>query len=119
MSETSKQTPGREPAAGAADASAVPRVAAGASRGRSGLDFVLDVPLRVTVEIGSTRMLVAEVLQLDKGSVVELDRLAGEPADVLVNGRLVGRGEVTMVEDRLAVRLLEIDGGGAPARSEK
>lgn len=117
MSETPKQASGREAAAG--EAAAAPRIAPGAARGRSGLDFVLDVPLRVTVEIGSTRMLVAEVLQLDKGSVVELDRLAGEPADVLVNGRLVGRGEVTMVEDRLAVRLLEIDGGGAPARSEK
>lgn len=118
MSETAKTAPGRGAPAAAAEAGEAPRIAAGAGRGRSGLDFVLDVPLRVTVEIGSTRMLVAEVLQLDKGSVVELDRLAGEPADVLVNGKLVGRGEVTMVEDRLAIRLLEID-GGAPGRGDK
>jgi flagellar motor switch protein FliN/FliY len=112
MSETSKPD-----AAEAPERPAAGRQGGGAKGARSGLDFVLDVPLRVTVEIGSTRMLVAEVLQLDKGSVVELDRLAGEPADVLVNGRLVGRGEVTMVEDRLAVRLLEID-GGAPNRGD-
>lgn len=78
------------------------------------LDFVLDVPLEVRVEIGSARLRVGEVLQLDKGSVVELDRMAGDPADVLVNGRLVAKGEVTTVDDRLAVRLLEI-AGRAPA----
>ena len=77
------------------------------------LDFVLDVPLEVRVEIGSARLRVGEVLQLDKGSVVELDRMAGDPADVLVNGRLVARGEVTTVDDRLAVRLLEIAGRDA------
>ena len=82
-----------------------------AAQGGSGpLDFVLDVPLRATVEIGSAEMRVAELLQVDKGSVIELDRLAGEPADILVNGRFVARGEVTVVDDRLAVRILEIDG---------
>jgi flagellar motor switch protein FliN/FliY len=112
MSETTKPDAPEAPERPGAN-----RLGGGAKGTRTGLDFVLDVPLRVTVEIGSTRMLVAEVLQLDKGSVVELDRLSGEPADVLVNGRLVGRGEVTMVEDRLAVRLLEID-GGTPNRGD-
>lgn len=79
---------------------------------RRGLDFVLDVPLRVTVEIGSARMLVGEVLQLDRGSVIELDRSAAEPADVLVNGRVVARGEVTIVDDALAVRIVEVLGRG-------
>jgi flagellar motor switch protein FliN/FliY len=74
----------------------------------SGLDLVIDVPLRVTVEVGSARMRVREVLQLARGSVIELDREAGEPSDVIVNGRLVARGEVTVVEDRLAVRIVEI-----------
>ncbi len=72
------------------------------------LDLVIDVPLRVTVELGSTRMLVREVLRLDKGSVIDLDRAAGEPADVLVNGRLLARGEVTVENDRLAVRIVEM-----------
>ncbi len=81
------------------------------------LDFVLDVPLRVTVEIGSARMLVRDVLQLGKGSVVELDRMTGEPADVLVNERLVARGEVTVIEDRLAVKVVEVIGSDATRRS--
>ncbi len=76
----------------------------------AGLDFVLDVPLQVTVEVGGARMHVREVLQLAKGSVVELDRAAGEPADVLVNGRIVARGEVTVVDDQLAVRIVEVLG---------
>ncbi|MCA9509084.1 MAG: flagellar motor switch protein FliN [Myxococcales bacterium] len=70
--------------------------------------FVMDVPLRVTVEIGAAQMLLQEVLQLDKGSVIELDRGADEPADVLVNGRLVARGEVAIVDDRLGIRIVEL-----------
>ena len=83
---------------------------AGAGEG-SRLGLVLDVPLEVTVEIGSARMRVREILQLAKGSVVELDRPAGEPADVLVNGRVIARGEVTVIEGRLSVRIVEIVGG--------
>lgn len=78
------------------------------------LDFVMDVPLRVTVEVGAAQMLLQEVLQLDKGSVIELDRAADQPADVLVNGRVVARGEVAIVDDRLGVRIVElIDGASA------
>ena len=80
------------------------------------LDLVMDVPLRVTVEIGGARMLVRDVLQLGKGSIVELDRMTGEPADVLVNERLVARGEVTVIDDRLAVRVVEVIGGDAQRR---
>jgi flagellar motor switch protein FliN/FliY len=81
--------------------------------GGATLDLVIDVPVRLTVEIGSTQMLVREVLQLGKGSVVELDRNSGDPADILVNNRLVARGEVTTIEDRLAIRVVEVVGGDA------
>ncbi len=116
MSE-SKAPEGPPVAAGVAEAALGAGAASAASRG--GLDFVLDVPLKVTVEIGSARMRVGEVLQLDKGSVVELDRMASEPADVLVNGRLVARGEVTMVDDRIAVRLLDIQGRPPPPAADE
>jgi flagellar motor switch protein FliN/FliY len=79
-----------------------------AATANGSLDLVIDVPLRVTVEVGSASMLVREVLQFSKGSVIELDRAAGEPADVLVNGRLLARGEVTVEDDRLAVRIVEM-----------
>ena len=81
--------------------------------GGNTLDLVIDVPIRLTVEVGSTQMLVREVLQLGKGSVVELDRNSGDPADILVNNRLVARGEVTTIEDRLAIRVVEVVGGDA------
>lgn len=101
----------------AAGGSAAAPEAAGAGAGSAGsgdgsrLGLVLDVPLEVTVEIGSARMRVREILQLAKGSVIELDRPAGEPADVLVNGRVIARGEVAVVEGRLSVRIVEIVGG--------
>ena len=92
-------------------ASAAPEATeANTAAGSGAMDFVLDVPLRVTVEIGSARMLVQDVLQLNKGSVIELDRAAGEPADILVIDRLVGRGEVTVIDDRLSVRVIELIG---------
>lgn len=87
------------------DAAAEPAAAGGAA---GLLDLVSDVPVTLTVEIGSSRMLLREVLQLDAGSVVELDRESGELADVLVNGRLVARGDVTVVDERLAVRIVEV-----------
>ena len=86
--------------------------------GMPSLDFVADVPLRLTVEIGSTRLRVRDVLPLEKGSVVELDRLSGEPADVLVNGRLVARGELSVVDERLAVTLTEVIGAGGRAAAD-
>lgn len=72
------------------------------------LGLVMDVPLRLSVQIGSARLLVRDVLQLAKGAVVELDRMNGEPADVFVNDRLIGKGEVTVVDDRLAIRIVEV-----------
>lgn len=72
------------------------------------VDVLKDVPLRVTVELGRTRMLVRELLALRVGAVVELDRTAGGPVDVLVNGVLIARGEVVVVDERFGVRVTEI-----------
>lgn len=72
------------------------------------LDLVIDVPLRVTVEVGRASMLVRDVLQLTRGSVIPLDRRSGDPADILVNGRLIARGELSVVDDKLAVRVVEV-----------
>ncbi len=75
---------------------------------QSGLDLILDVPLRVTVELGRTRMQIRDVLELGKGSVVELDKLAGEPVDLLVNGKLIARGEVVVIDENFGVRVTDI-----------
>ena len=73
-----------------------------------GLDLLLDIPLDVTVELGRVRMLIKDVLDLASGSIIELDRVAGEPVDLLVNGRLIARGEVVVIEDNFGIRLTEI-----------
>lgn len=72
------------------------------------LDLILDIPLRVTVELGRTRMVVNELLNLGQGSVVELSKLAGEPLEVLVNNKLVARGEAVVVNEKFGVRLTDI-----------
>lgn len=74
------------------------------------IDLLKDVPLRVTVELGRTRLLVRDVLALRNGSVVELDRQAGAAVDVLVNGILIARGEVVVVDERFGVRISEVIG---------
>ena len=79
-----------------------------AAPGSEDLGLIMDVPLRLSVEIGSARLPVRDVLALSKGSVVELDRTNGEPADVYVNDRLIARGELTVQEDRVAVRITEL-----------
>lgn len=72
------------------------------------MDFILDIPLTVRVEVGRTRLLIQELLQLGQGSVIELDKLMGEPFEVLVNEKLVARGEIVVVNDRFGVRLTDI-----------
>jgi flagellar motor switch protein FliN len=74
----------------------------------SAVDFILDIPLQLSVRIGSTRMLIRDLLQLGQGSVIELDKLAGEPMEVLVNGKLVARGEAVVVNEKLGVRLTDV-----------
>jgi flagellar motor switch protein FliN/FliY len=73
-----------------------------------GLEMILDIPLDVTVELGRVRMLIKDVLELSSGSIIELDRVAGEPVDLLVNGRLVAKGEVVVIEDNFGIRITEI-----------
>jgi len=75
---------------------------------RNGIDLIANLHLNVTVELGRTELTVAEVLGLGPGSVVELDRLAGEPVDILVNDRLVARGEVVVVDENFGVRVVEV-----------
>lgn len=74
------------------------------------IDMLMDVPMRVSVELGRTKMLVREVLRLQKGSVIELNRMAGEVVDVLVNEKLIARGEVVVVDDKFGVRITELTG---------
>lgn len=81
---------------------------AGAQGKARDMDFLLDIPLEVTVELGRTRMLIKDLLQLGQGSVVELEKLAGEPMEILVNDKLVARGEVVVVNEKFGVRLTDI-----------
>ncbi len=74
----------------------------------AGIELILDVPLELTVELGRKRMFIKDVLELTIGSIVELDRIAGEPVDVLVNGRIMARGEVVVIEDNFGIRITEI-----------
>lgn len=72
------------------------------------LDAILDVPVTLSMEIGRTKISIRNLLQLNQGSVVELDRLAGEPLDVLINGTLVAQGEVVVVNEKFGLRLTDI-----------
>ena len=72
------------------------------------LDSILDVPVIISMEIGRTKIAIRNLLQLNQGSVVELDRLAGEPMDVLVNGTLIAQGEVVVVNEKFGIRLTDV-----------
>ena len=72
------------------------------------LDLIMDIPLRVTVELGRAKMVVSDLLNLGQGSVIELSKLAGEPMEVLVNDKLVARGEAVVVNEKFGVRLTDI-----------
>jgi flagellar motor switch protein FliN/FliY len=82
--------------------------AAGIPKGNLDLDFILDIPLTLTVELGRSKMLISELLQLGQGSVLELSKLAGEPMDIFINHRLIARGEVVVVNEKFGVRLTDI-----------
>ncbi|MFP4083510.1 MAG: flagellar motor switch protein FliN [Desulfonatronovibrio sp.] len=72
------------------------------------LEFILDIPLTVTAQLGSTQLLINELLQLGQGSVIELNKLAGEPLEIHVNGKLVARGEAVVINEKFGVRLTDI-----------
>jgi flagellar motor switch protein FliN/FliY len=106
--QASRARPGRVPE------SIAPRVfeqftAGGAPAAqRTDLDMVLDIPVQLTVELGRTKIAIKNLLQLAQGSVVELEGLAGEPMDVLVNGCLIAQGEVVVVNDKFGIRLTDV-----------
>ncbi|WP_369952033.1 flagellar motor switch protein FliN [Ralstonia syzygii] len=75
---------------------------------RNDIDMILDIPVQLTVELGRTKVPIKNLLQLAQGSVVELDALAGEPMDVLVNGYLIAQGEVVVVNEKFGIRLTDI-----------
>ena len=72
------------------------------------LDLLLDIPLGITVELGRTKRMIKDILDLAPGAIVELDKLAGEPVDILVNNKLIARGEVVVVEENFGVRVIDI-----------
>ncbi len=76
--------------------------------GEGDLEFILDIPLDITVELGRTSMRIKDLLQLGQGAVVELTKLAGEPMEIFVNGKLFARGEVVVVNEKFGVRLTDI-----------
>jgi len=96
-----------EPAA--QPANIFPRLAPGSTPESSqDLDLILDIPVNLTVELGRTKIPIKHILQLAQGSVIELDALAGEPMDVLVNGCLIAQGEVVVVNEKFGIRLTDI-----------
>ncbi len=78
------------------------------STGDANLELILDIPVNIALEIGRTQISIRNLMQLNQGSVVELDRLAGEPLDVLVNGTLIAHGEVVMVNEKFGIRLTDV-----------
>lgn len=73
-----------------------------------GMEFLLDIPIELAVQLGRSKMLIKELLQLGQGSVVELEKLAGEPMEILANNKLIARGEVVVVNEKFGVRLTDI-----------
>jgi flagellar motor switch protein FliN/FliY len=100
----------RAPASSTAAAASAPvfREISASAPSRQPLEHLGDVELNVSMELGRVRMRLADVLKIGVGAVLELDKLAGDPIDVVVNGRLVARGEVVVVNDRFAVRIVQI-----------
>lgn len=86
---------------------------------KNSLEMLYDVPLEISVELGRTLMSIGEILRLAPGSVIELDKLAGEPLDLLVNGKLVAKGEIVVVDENFAVKITEIIGQEMRVRNLK
>ena len=80
----------------------------GQNQNSAGLDSILDIPITLSVEIGKAKLSIRNLLQLNQGSVVELERMAGEPLDVMINGTLVAHGEVVVVNEKYGVRLTDV-----------
>jgi len=102
-----KDTENQEAETGLNDVQGVDE-AEGVGADNRSLDLILDIPLTVTVELGRSKMLINDLLQLGQGSVVELTKMVGEPLEVLINQKLVARGEVVVVNEKFGVRLTDI-----------
>ncbi|WP_051378963.1 flagellar motor switch protein FliN [Derxia gummosa] len=92
----------------AAEAAAAAGILAAGSGTANDIEMIMDIPVQLTVELGRTRIPIKNILQLAQGSVIELDALAGEPMDVLVNGCLIAQGEVVVVNEKFGIRLTDI-----------
>lgn len=97
-----------QPAGSGAGATVTPIGVSPKEGSANGLEFVLDIPVKVSVEVGRTRILVQDLLRLHKGSVVELTKQAGEPLEILVNDRVVAKGEVIVINEKFGIRLTDI-----------
>jgi flagellar motor switch protein FliN/FliY len=105
VAEAVAERPGQ---AAAAEFDSLEDTSAGPASEEENLDVILDIPVTISMEIGRTNISIRNLLQLNQGSVVELDRLAGEPMDVLVNGTLVAHGEVVVVNEKFGIRLTDV-----------
>jgi flagellar motor switch protein FliN len=108
IASSGAKSPATAPASAAAPASFPSLDGGGAAPAPKNIDFILDIPMQVTVQVGSTKMIIRELLQLGQGSVIELEKLAGEPMEVLVNNKLVARGEVVVVNEKFGIRLTDV-----------
>jgi flagellar motor switch protein FliN/FliY len=79
-----------------------------ADRGKGNLELLLDIPLEITAELGRAKMIINDLLQLGQGSVIELNKLAGEPLEILINQKLIARGEVVVVNEKFGIRLTDV-----------
>jgi len=86
----------------------IPNSSAQGGEGQPDLDVILDIPVSISMEVGCTSITIRNLLQLNQGSVIELDRLAGEPLDVLVNGTLIAHGEVVVVNEKFGIRMTDV-----------
>ena len=101
--------PGTSISAADTTAALFPKLSGGKTiQANNDIDMILDIPVQLTVELGRTRIPIKHILQLAQGSVIELDAMAGEPMDVLVNGCLIAQGEVVVVNDKFGIRLTDI-----------
>ncbi|MCS6284724.1 MAG: flagellar motor switching and energizing component [Nitrospirota bacterium] len=101
------ETVNQEPAA-ATPASFPPVTNTAVAEQPKNIDFILDIPMKVSIYVGSTKMAIRDLLQLAQGSVIELDKLAGEPMEVMVNNKLVAKGEVVVVNEKFGIRLTDV-----------
>lgn len=108
QAEADGDTAVAEAPASAAEFDDLEDTSAGPAGEEANLDVILDIPVTISMEIGRTHISIRNLLQLNQGSVVELDRLAGEPMDVLVNGTLVAHGEVVVVNEKFGIRLTDV-----------